>query len=67
MTSYYDWSGAEQEWKDAAVFPVIPEELGIHPLLLATLKLPLGQSVEIFQSAVFALYRNVMAAMLVPS
>jgi hypothetical protein len=25
VTSYYDWSGAEQEWKDAAVFPVIPE------------------------------------------
>ena len=24
-TSYYDWSGAEQEWKDAAIFPVIPE------------------------------------------
>jgi len=25
VTSYYDWSGADQEWKDAAVFPVIPE------------------------------------------
>ena len=25
MTSYYDWSGAEQAWKDAAIFPVIPE------------------------------------------
>ena len=24
-TSYYDWSGAEQSWKDAAIFPVIPE------------------------------------------
>lgn len=24
-TSYYDWSSAEQEWKDAAIFPVIPE------------------------------------------
>jgi len=35
------------------------------PLLLDTLKLPLGQSLEIFQSAVFALYRNVMLAMLV--
>jgi flagellar biosynthetic protein FlhB len=35
------------------------------PMLLATLKLPLGQSLEIFQSAVFALYRNVMLAMLV--
>jgi len=35
------------------------------PLLLATLKLPLGQSLDIFQSAVFALYRNVMLAMLV--
>jgi hypothetical protein len=25
VTSYYDWSGAEQNWKDAAIFPVIPE------------------------------------------
>ena len=25
VTSYYDWSGAEREWKDAAIFPVIPE------------------------------------------
>ena len=25
VTSYYDWSGAEQRWKDAAIFPVIPE------------------------------------------
>jgi hypothetical protein len=23
--SYYDWSGADQEWKDAGIFPVIPE------------------------------------------
>jgi flagellar biosynthesis protein FlhB len=35
------------------------------PLLLATLKLPLGQSLDIFQSALFALYRNLMLAMLV--
>jgi flagellar biosynthetic protein FlhB len=35
------------------------------PLLLGTLKLPLGQSLDIFQSAVFALYRSVMLAMLV--
>ena len=25
VTSYYDWSGVEQQWKDAAIFPVIPE------------------------------------------
>ena len=25
VTSYYDWSSVEQTWKDAAVFPVIPE------------------------------------------
>jgi hypothetical protein len=25
VTSYYDWSGAKQNWKDAAIFPVIPE------------------------------------------
>jgi len=35
------------------------------PLLLGTLKLPLGQSLDIFQAALFALYRNVMLAMLV--
>ena len=35
------------------------------PMLLATLKLPMGQSLDIFQGAVFALYRNVMLAMLV--
>ncbi len=35
------------------------------PALLATLKMPLGQSMSLFQSAVFALYRNVMLAMLV--
>jgi hypothetical protein len=23
VTSYYDWSGASQNWKDAAIFPVI--------------------------------------------
>ncbi|HEY3400849.1 MAG TPA: flagellar biosynthesis protein FlhB [Geothrix sp.] len=34
------------------------------PILLDTLKLPLGQSLDLFQSAVFALYRNVMLAML---
>jgi len=25
VTSYYDWSAAEQSWKDAAMFPMIPE------------------------------------------
>jgi len=35
------------------------------PMLMATLKLPLGPSLDIFQSAVFALYRNVMLAMAV--
>ncbi|MGD1013368.1 MAG: SRPBCC family protein [Acidimicrobiales bacterium] len=25
VTSYYDWSGADQKWKDAAIFPVLPE------------------------------------------
>jgi hypothetical protein len=25
VTSYYDWSGAGQEWKDGGIFPVIPE------------------------------------------
>jgi hypothetical protein len=25
VTSYYDWSDVDQSWKDAAIFPVIPE------------------------------------------
>ena len=25
VTSYYDWSGVDQEWKDANIFPVIPD------------------------------------------
>jgi hypothetical protein len=25
VTSYYDWSGIDQTWKDADIFPVIPE------------------------------------------
>ena len=25
VTSYYDWSSIDQTWKDAAIFPVIPE------------------------------------------
>jgi hypothetical protein len=25
VTSYYDWSAAGQSWKDAAIFPVIPQ------------------------------------------
>ena len=25
VTSYYDWSATDQSWKDAAIFPVIPE------------------------------------------
>jgi hypothetical protein len=25
VTSYYDWSSIEQNWKDAGIFPVIPE------------------------------------------
>jgi len=25
VTSYYDWSAASQDWKDAAIFPIIPE------------------------------------------
>lgn len=35
------------------------------PQLLATLKLPLGASLDLFQHTVFALYRNVMLAMFV--
>ena len=34
------------------------------PALMDTLKLPLGTSMDLFQSALFALYRNVMLAML---
>jgi hypothetical protein len=26
VTSYYDWSAVEQEWKDAGIFPVVPEQ-----------------------------------------
>jgi Polyketide cyclase / dehydrase and lipid transport len=25
VTSYYDWSSVDQDWKDAAIFPVISE------------------------------------------
>ena len=25
VTSYYDWSTIDQSWKDAAIFPIIPE------------------------------------------
>jgi hypothetical protein len=25
VTSYYDWSGVDQDWKDANIFPVVPE------------------------------------------
>lgn len=25
VTSYYDWSGIAQEWRDAKIFPVVPE------------------------------------------
>jgi hypothetical protein len=25
VTSYYDWSSVDQSWKDAAIFPVVPE------------------------------------------
>jgi hypothetical protein len=25
VTSYYDWSAIEQSWRDAAIFPVVPE------------------------------------------
>jgi hypothetical protein len=25
VTSYYDWSSVDQDWKDAKIFPVIPE------------------------------------------
>jgi hypothetical protein len=25
VTSFYDWSSVEQSWKDAAIFPVLPE------------------------------------------
>jgi hypothetical protein len=25
VTSYYDWSAVEQSWKDAGIFPIIPE------------------------------------------
>ena len=25
VTSYYDWSATDQTWKDAGVFPIIPE------------------------------------------
>jgi polyketide cyclase/dehydrase/lipid transport protein len=32
VTSYYDWSSISQEWRDARIFPVVPE-----PALRATL------------------------------
>ena len=36
MTSYHDWSATEQAWKDAAIFPVIPESaLPATPGILA--------------------------------
>jgi flagellar biosynthesis protein FlhB len=35
------------------------------PLLLLTLKLPLGQSIQLVQETLFILYRNVMIAMLI--
>ena len=25
VTSYYDWSSVDQSWKDAGIFPVVPE------------------------------------------
>ena len=25
VTQYYDWSGVEQQWKDADIFPVVPQ------------------------------------------
>jgi hypothetical protein len=25
VTSYYDWSGIDQQWRDANIFPIIPE------------------------------------------
>jgi hypothetical protein len=25
VTSYYDWSEIDQQWRDAAIFPIIPE------------------------------------------
>lgn len=25
VTTYYDWSGIDQVWRDAAIFPVVPE------------------------------------------
>jgi hypothetical protein len=25
VTSYYDWSGVDQSWKDGGIFPVVPE------------------------------------------
>ena len=25
VTSYYDWSAIDQDWRDAGIFPVIPE------------------------------------------
>ena len=35
------------------------------PLLLSTLKIPLGQGIQIFQDTLFVLYRNIMLAMIV--
>ena len=25
VTSYYDWSNIDQTWRDAEIFPIIPE------------------------------------------
>src|SRR5207245_5525350 len=32
VTSYYDWSSVDQSWKDAAIFPVVPENALRAPL-----------------------------------
>ena len=31
VTSYDNWPAAQQAWKDAAIFPVIPVRSGPHP------------------------------------
>lgn len=45
VTSYYDWSRIDQKWRDAAIFPVIPEAA-----LRATLGI-LARTVQHDQSA----------------
>src|SRR3546814_5018609 len=60
VTSYYDWSNIDEQWREAAIFPVIPES-ALRATLRSEEHTPELQSLMRTSYAVFCLQKKIAA------